>query len=183
LLELMGLDERAKLNMHIGGAYGDKKKTMERFLRQFEALPGRIRARMMLENDDKTFTAAETLEACEALGVPMVLDIHHHAVNHRGESIEKLWPRILATWEGRRVPPKVHASSPKSAADPRSHADYLHVPDLIRFFRAVAGMTPELDVMIEAKRKDGALFRLMEELAETDGVTVTGGASILFSTD
>lgn len=183
MLEQMGLDERAKLNVHIGGAYGDKNRTLERFLRHAETLPERIRSRLMLENDDKTFTAAETLAACEALGVPMVLDIHHHAVNPGGESVEDLWPRILATWEGKGVPPKVHASSPKSPSDPRGHADYLHVPDLVRFFRSVAGMTAELDVMIEAKMKDGALFRLMEELADVDGVTVTDGASILFSAD
>lgn len=183
MLEQMGLDERAKLNVHIGGAYGDKARTMERFLRQFEALPPRIRNRMMLENDDKTFNAAETLAACEKLGVPMVLDIHHHAVNREGESLTDLWPRIAATWEGKGVPPKIHASSPKSERDPRSHADYLHVPDLVDFFRIAARITPELDVMIEAKMKDGALFKLMEELADTDGVTVTGEASIRFAAD
>lgn len=178
MLEQMGLDERAKLNVHIGGAYGDKARTLERFFRQFAALPERIRSRMMLENDDKTFTAAETLDACEKLGVPMVLDIHHHAVNHLGEAAEALWPRILATWEGRGVPPKIHASSPRSAQDPRSHADEVHLPDLLGFLRSIAGITPELDVMIEAKRKDGALFKLMEQLAAADGVTVTGEASV-----
>lgn len=181
MLESMGLDERAKLNVHIGGAYGDKTRTMERFLRQFEALPERIRNRMMLENDDKTFTAAETLAACEALGVPMVLDIHHHAVNHGGESVAELWPRILATWEGQDVPPKIHASSPRSEQDPRSHADYVHVPDLVAFFREIAEMTPELDVMIEAKMKDGALFKLMEDLEGVEGAEKAGGASIRFS--
>jgi UV DNA damage endonuclease len=181
MLECMGLDERAKLNVHIGGAYGDKKRTMERFLRQFAALPERIRNRMMLENDDKTFTAAETLKACETLGVPMVLDIHHHAVNHGGESVAQLWPRILATWAGQAVPPKIHASSPRSEQDPRSHADYVRVSDLAAFFREVAEMTPELDVMIEAKMKDGALFKLMVDLEGVEGAERTGGASIRFT--
>lgn len=178
MLEMMGLDERAKLNVHIGGAYGDKVRTMERFLRQFDRLPERIRSRMMLENDDKTFNAAETLDACERLGVPMVLDIHHHAVNGGEQPVEQLWPRILATWGGQEVPPKIHASSPKSDSDPRSHADYLNVPELLDFLRGIADVTPELDVMIEAKMKDGALFRLMEELKDADGVTVTGEASV-----
>lgn len=183
MLEQMGLDERAALNVHIGGAYGNKDETMARFLRQFEALPERIRRRMMLENDDKTFHASETLHACEQLGVPMVLDIHHDAVNPGEASAIQLWPRILATWEGRNVPPKIHASSPRSERDVRSHADDLHVPDLLEFFRGIAAMTPELDVMIEAKKKDGALFKLMEDLADVDGVTITGEASIRFRSE
>lgn len=178
MLEQMGLDERAALNVHIGGAYGNKTRTMDRFLRQFELLPDRIRARMMLENDDKTFNAAETLDACEQLGVPMVLDIHHDAVNPGEATAKELWPRILATWEGRKVPPKIHASSPKNERDVRSHADDLHVPDLLEFLRGIAALTPELDVMIEAKRKDGALFKLLEDLADTDGVSITGESSV-----
>lgn len=181
MLEQMGLDERAALNVHIGGAYGDKARTMDRFLRQFEALPSRIRGRMMLENDDKTFNAEETLGACERLGVPMVLDIHHDAVNPGDTPALELWPRILATWSGRRVSPKIHASSPKSERDVRSHADDVRMPELLDFLRGIAAMTPELDVMIEAKRKDGALFKLMEDLEGADGVTITDGASIRLS--
>ena len=177
MLEHMGLDERAKCNIHIGGSYKDKEKTMERFIRQFSAMPDRIQVRLTLENDDKTFNAAETLFACEQLKVPMVLDIHHHAVNSAGESAQELWPRIRETWDGQRVPPKIHASSPKSEKDPRGHADYLHTPDLLEFLRSVAADTPALDVMIEAKMKDGALFRLMEDLQKETNVEIVDQAS------
>lgn len=178
MLELMGLDERAKCNIHIGGSYKDKQKTMERFLHQFAELPGRIRARLTLENDDKTFNAAETLSACERLGVPMVLDIHHHAVNNEGEWAAELWPRIRDTWSHAAIPPKIHASSPRNDKDPRGHADYLHMPDLLDFMLAVRENTPELDVMIEAKMKDSALFQLMNDLAEVSSVEKVDDASV-----
>jgi UV DNA damage endonuclease len=177
MLEVMGLDERAKLNIHIGGSYGDKAKAMDRFLRQFQALAPRIRSRITLENDDKTFNAKETLEACEKLGVPMVLDIHHHAVNNEGENAVELWPRIMETWSA-DLPPKIHVSSPKSEKDPRGHADYLNPGEVAAFLKAVAPFTSKLDVMIEAKMKDAALFQFMDELKNVEGVKPLDQASV-----
>lgn len=180
MLEMMGLDARALCNLHIGGSYGNKAKTLERFMRQFAALPAGIRERLTLENDDKTFTALETLEACERLGVPMVLDLHHHGLNNGGEEIGELWPRIERTWQGRALPPKIHVSSPKSDKDPRGHADYVELSDLLRFLRRIAGQTEALDVMIEAKMKDAALFRLVGELKQCDGTEAVDEGTIKF---
>jgi len=166
MLEAMGLDRRAKCNIHIGGAYGNKSKAFSRFIENALRLPSRILERLTLENDDKTFTALETLEACEKLGVPMVLDVHHHDINPGGETVEALWPRIMATWANESIPPKIHMSSPKSEKDPRGHADYVQTGRLLEFLRMAARLgTEKLDVMLEAKLKDEALFKLMEELA------------------
>lgn len=187
MLERMGLDERYKCNIHIGGAYGDKASAYERFIRQFNDLPDRIRRRITLENDDKTFNTKETLEACKAVGVPMVLDIHHHAVNNDGESASELWSEIQETWALEKVRtksddellvPKIHVSSPKSASDPRGHADYVNADDFFAFVSSIAAQTPRLDVMIEAKRKDDALFRLVQDLTSRPGVRQMNGAAV-----
>lgn len=188
MLEAMGMDESATCNIHIGGTYGNKAAARERFVRHFGELNDAIKRRLTLENDDKTFNARETLEVCEELGVPMVLDLHHHQVNNEGESAEELWPRILATWEGRReqaradgkqeaLPPKIHISSPKNEKDVRSHADYIDIVPLMRFLRAIAPVTSRLDMMLEAKMKDEALLRLMEEMKEQDDVRIASQAS------
>ncbi|MFC4777964.1 UV DNA damage repair endonuclease UvsE [Paenibacillus sp. GCM10023252] len=203
MLEAMELNELTKCNIHIGGAYGDKGASAERFIQQFGALAPRYRNRITLENDDKTFTARETLGVAEASAVPMVLDIHHHAVNDGGDGEavlhEELWPRVLNTWQQdadklsgltgvtvaeiqRQLPPKIHASSPKSDKDPRGHAEFLELEPLLRFLRGVVGSTPRLDCMLEAKSKDEALMRLMLELrgmeARGEGVRVIDGATI-----
>jgi UV DNA damage endonuclease len=215
MLERMGLDDRYKCNIHVGGTYGDKPKAFDRFVRHFAALPERIRRRITLENDDKTFTAKETLEACRAVGVPMVLDIHHHAVNNEGEPIEALWQDILGTWSAEKdrraaargaaaseagegaasggggvavavapaaedelLAPKIHVSSPKSESDPRGHADYVDADAFYAFAKGIAPSTPRLDVMIEAKRKDDALFRLVRDVAAMPGVRRIDGASV-----
>lgn len=182
MLDTMGLGEEAKCNIHIGGIYGDKDKAGKRFIEQFLALPELIRRRITLENDDKTFNALETLAIAERAEVPMVLDIHHHEVNNNGEAALELWPRIAKTWEPAPIPPKIHVSSPKSAKDPRSHADFVDAEPLFRFLTAIAPGTPRLDIMIEAKMKDEALFRLAEDLKKRPGVSMLSQASLEIET-
>lgn len=178
MFEAMGLDERAKLVMHLGGSYGNKDKSRQRFLDQYPQVAERVRPRLTLENDDKTFTALETLEVCEELGLPMVLDIHHHLVNNNGETLEELWPRIAKLWEGTDLPPKIHVSSPKSENDIRSHAEYVDPDHLLPFLHIAKESSPKLDVMIEAKGKDTALFRLMEELPGKEGIEQVDQATL-----
>ncbi|WP_127580202.1 UV DNA damage repair endonuclease UvsE [Paenibacillus koleovorans] len=183
MLEEMGLDERAKCNIHIGGAYGNKETAAARFVDSFKRMTPRIQRRMTLENDDKTFTARETLEVCEQLGdvpVPMVLDIHHHQVNTGGDLLdEELWTRICRTWANQRIPPKIHASSPKSEKDPRGHADYVNADQVLTFLQLASQTgTPKLDVMLEAKMKDGALFRLMDDLRQKEGLRLLDQATV-----
>jgi UV DNA damage endonuclease len=178
MIDSMGLDHRTKCNIHMGGSYNDKVVSTRRFIHQFESMSDRIRSYITLENDDKTFNASETLLTCEIVQTPMVLDIHHHAVNNNGESAASLWPRIQKTWEQQDIPPKIHISSPKSELTPRSHADYIHLPDVLPFLYAITADTPELDVMIEAKMKDSALFRLMEQLRAEEGIEQVDDATV-----
>jgi UV DNA damage endonuclease len=179
MLDLMGLDERAKCNIHIGGAYGNKEAAMNRFVTNFEQMDAHIGSHITLENDDKTFTAVETLGVCERLNVPMVLDVHHHQVNSGGDELDiELWKRIARTWEGQRVPPKIHVSSPKSEKDPRGHSDYVEEEPLLRFLRMIQEVTPNLDVMLEAKMKDAALLRLMDKLQKLDDIRLVDQTTI-----
>ncbi|MCL6457265.1 MAG: UV DNA damage repair endonuclease UvsE [Gorillibacterium sp.] len=197
MLTAMGLDERAKCNIHIGGTYGDKPAALARFRERFPELKPEVRHRLTLENDDKTYTARETLDFAEEIGVPMVLDIHHHQINPGLDGPpEELWTRIRHTWErnevdmlsrdphmqasqpGELLPPKVHSSSPRNEQNRRAHADYVEPEPLFSFLRAIAAETPRLDVMIEAKQKDGALFALMKDLSDLPEVRRIDGATI-----
>jgi UV DNA damage endonuclease len=193
MLEAMGLDQRATNNIHVGGSYGDKNVSGRRFIEQFRTIEPRITERLTLENDDKTFTAAETLRIAEEVGVPMVLDIHHDAVNPSSEQASELWPRIRMTWDRfswnvkhagtpQRLPPKLHASSPKSSTDPRGHADHIDLGPLLKFLYEIAPSTPAIDVMIEAKRKDEALLKLMDDfraIEAADGlIRIIDGGSV-----
>ena len=175
LLEGMGLDETHIVNIHIGGVYGDKATAIERLHEQLPKVPDRIRARLTFENDDKTYTLEETLAVCERAGQPMMLDLHHDACNPSASAPLEYLPRIVATWGER--PMKIHVSSPKSDKDFRAHADDVEPGPVADFLKGCreAGLE-RVDVMVEAKRKDLACFRLAEDLAAIRGVKRIEGA-------
>jgi len=178
----MGFTDEVKLNIHMGGAYSDKESAFQRFLQHWKMLRSDIQRRITLENDDKTFTVQETLNCAKHVGVPMVLDIHHHRCNPGTVSeLAPVLPDVFSSWSGTGLPPKIHASSPKGLENGtalRSHADLLAVADILPFLKVARNYTDELDVMIEAKSKDLALKSLMKALAAEPAVTVVDGATI-----
>lgn len=171
LFEGMGLDEAYKLVLHIGGVYKDKKTSTEKFRENFDRLPDRIKKRIILENDDKSYAAAEVLEICQSARIPMVLDVHHLQCNNQGESLIELWPEILDTWNKERFRPKIHFSSPKSCKEFRSHSEFIQEAEFYDFLCKVKTIDRDFDVMLEAKAKSNALLKLSEELSTMKRLT------------
>jgi UV DNA damage endonuclease len=178
MLEAMGLDQEAVINIHIGGAYGDKPGTLERFHENLRKLPLHIKKRMTLENDDKTYTSDETLATCQKEDVPLVFDYHHHMANLGEMPLEELLPLGFATWKRIGMRPKIHISSPKSEKTYRSHADYVDVEFIKPLIEILRGIGQDVDFMIEAKRKDQAALALVEDLSKIRGVKRVGGATL-----
>ncbi|GLB59102.1 UV DNA damage repair endonuclease UvsE [Cytobacillus sp. NCCP-133] len=178
MFEAMGAEKKSVTNIHIGGAYGDKFTTIERFHENLKMLPSHIKEQMTLENDDKTYNTDETLLACQQENIPLVFDYHHHMANLGTRPLEELLPEIFQTWEKTSMKPKIHISSPKSEKAFRSHADYVDpefirpLLDLLKFFNR------DIDFMIEAKAKDKAALKLTEEISSIRGVKRIGGAEI-----
>ncbi len=163
IIEAMKLGEEVKLVMHAGGKYEDKKLALTRFKTQFKELPAGIRNRIVIENDDRCYNAAEVLHLAQELSIPMVMDIHHHQILNQGEEISELIPEIFLTWKG--ALPKIHISSPKGPDDPRTHADFIEVDRAMDFLNIARSSRQDFDLMIEAKQKDLALFKLGKDLA------------------
>ncbi|MCY9669737.1 UV DNA damage repair endonuclease UvsE [Paenibacillus alginolyticus] len=175
ILDGMGLDESAIINIHVGGVYGDKDTATERLFTKISEVPEQAMRRLTFENDDKTYTLEETLAVSKRLQRPCMLDLHHDWCNPSASSPIELLPDIAKTWGD--IPMKIHVSSPKDAKEFRSHSDYIEPDQLIPFLKSCkeAGL-PRIDVMIEAKMKDLALFRLAEQLGKIRGVKrVDGG--------
>ncbi|WP_432401323.1 UV DNA damage repair endonuclease UvsE [Wukongibacter sp. M2B1] len=178
IFEGMGLDKSAKLVLHIGGSYKDKKRSIERFIKNFIKLPEHLREIITLENDDKTYTAKEVLEICQQVKAPMVLDIHHHWCNNNGEDLSEYLERIFETWNYEDVPPKIHVSSPKDEKKFRNHADNIDLDSFTEFLEKAKKINRDFDVMIEAKNKDVALFNLIDDLKNVPNIDVLDQASI-----
>lgn len=153
-----------KMVLHIGSAEGGKEKAMERFITNFKAFPKEITSKLILENDDKTFTAKEVLHICKTVEAPMVLDIHHHACNNEGEDLVQIIEEFLSTWDKEILPPKIHISTPRDGEKDKKHADYIYAEDFVRFIESCRVFNRDIDIMIEAKQKDLALYKLVEDV-------------------
>ena len=178
MLKAMSATDSGLINIHIGGAYGDKNKALTRFHQNLKHLPNEIKKLMTLENDDKTYDVEETLLTCEKDNVPMVLDYHHHVANQTDNDLALYLHRIFETWNNFHMIPKVHISSPKSDQAFRSHADFISLEFILPFLKMAKELNQDFDIMIEAKQKNLALHRLIEEIAAIRGVKRTSGSSI-----
>jgi len=141
-------------------------------------LPPAIKDRLIIENDDKSYTARDVLELCRSVAAPMVLDVHHHFCCNDGGDLAALWPDIAATWRGGI--PKIHMSSPKDGTNIRAHADYIHADEFIAFLNLAKNQDKDFDVMLEAKQKDLAVYKLMNDLTVSGGVLAIDKASITY---
>jgi UV DNA damage endonuclease len=147
------------INIHAGGAYGDKARALERFVKSLARLSRTARQLLAVENDDKTYTPADLLPICKAEGVPLVYDVHHHRCNPDGMSVEQATKKALATWNRE---PLFHISSPIEGWDgpnPERHHDFIDVKDFPEFWRR-----KRITVEVEAKAKELAVEKLLREL-------------------
>ncbi len=158
------------LTLHVGGAYGDKPAAMDRFAQNLARVSERVRSRLIIENDDKTFTLREVVELAERTGLPVVVDLFHHQCNPSGatwdEGLPELRERAVATWGGRV--PKMHLSSRREGSW-TSHADHVEPADLQALVDLMAAVPPAdapFDLMLEAKAKELALLALRDAVAE-----------------
>ena len=147
------------INIHGGGAYGDKRTALERFARNLNLLSPRARTRLTLENDDKTYTPADLLTLCLAEGVPLVYDAHHHRCLPDGLTVEAATAAARTTWQRE---PLFHLSSPLEGwqgPKPERHHDYIDPQDF-----PAAWLGWPVTVEIEAKAKELAIAKLQADL-------------------
>lgn len=151
--------------LHIGSSAFGIEKSITRFINNFKKLDEESKNMIILENDDKVFKIEDVLKICKTLNIPMVLDYHHYKCN-KVEPLEQHIKEIIKTWKGKT--PKMHISSKKNNKEFRSHHDYIDINDFIELINILKTQTKNIDIMIEAKQKDMALFKLIRELKYKD---------------
>ncbi len=147
------------INIHAGGAYGDKAAALERFAKALARLSGTARKLLTVENDDKIYTPTDLFPICMAEGVPLVYDVHHHRCNPDDVSVEQATRKALATWDRE---PLFHISRPIEGWDglkPERHHDFIDVKDFPECWRR-----KRITVEVEAKAKEIAVKKLLTEL-------------------
>ncbi|HIJ08277.1 TPA: UV DNA damage repair endonuclease UvsE [Candidatus Bathyarchaeota archaeon] len=166
VLDLMKLDTSAKIQIHVGGAYGDKKKSIERFVTRYRTLDESILRRLVIENDDKLFDVDDCLEISAQTKIPVLFDFFHHTVNHRTFPGKNHFELIVKTWNRDSDGlPMVDYSSKKNSGRATSHADSINAEDFARFLRITEPF--DIDVMLEIKDKERSAIQA-SKLAMTD---------------
>ncbi|KAK5112142.1 UV-damage endonuclease [Meristemomyces frigidus] len=156
-------DKDAVMILHMGGIFEGKAETIARFKEEYVKLPQSVKNRLVLENDDMGWSVHDILPVCEELNIPMVLDYHHHNIVFDPEQIREgtkdvidLYPRITATWTRKGITQKMHYSEPTPPAITKTQRRK-HNPRVA----TLPPCAPDMDLMIEAKDKEQAVFELM----------------------
>lgn len=156
VLERMGVGADGVIIVHGGGLYGNKDATLSRIKQTVLDLPSNVRNRLVLENDELCYTAEDLLPLCEELKIPLVFDYHHDILNPSSIPPRAIIERTNAVFSYRGIRPKQHLSEPRpgavTLAEKRAHANRCQnlPPDL----------PVDMDLMIEAKDKEQAVFQL-----------------------
>lgn len=168
IFDLMGFPRNHfnKINIHIGGTYGDKEATMARFCENFKSMLSEgTQSRLTIENDDRPngYTVEDLYSGVyQRTGIPIVLDLFHHQLNPGNLTEREAIEMALSTWKAEETP-IIHISSSKRDHDDASaaivaHSEYIHrsLPDLPR----------DVDIMVEAKKTELAAIDLMKKHME-----------------
>ena len=161
---LKALDiENKIIILHIGSSVLGKENSIKRFINNFNKLPDYLKDCIAIENDDKIYNIKDCLNLCNKLNIPMILDYHHHICNNDNLNIDDYLKDIFSTW---KTTPKIHFSSPKNKTKKefRSHNDYIDINDFINFLEKIKPLKIDIDIMLECKQKDEALFKLVRLL-------------------
>lgn len=165
ILDRIGVVDDAVMVIHGGGSYGDKKATMARWIDQFHQLPVTVQKKIVIENCERQYNWKNVLHLSHNVKRPVIFDTHHHncyslVVNEQPDPSTFIHD-IVDTWRQANQTPKFHIS--EQAPDKRigAHSDFVEsIPAYL--LNLVDNDCLNIDIMIEAKRKEQAVLKLYE---------------------
>ncbi|GGF54174.1 UV DNA damage endonuclease [Paracoccus acridae] len=114
MLDRMGMGPEGVLVTHVGGVYYDREASRARWIEGYNQCPDHVRRRLVLENDDIRFSAADVLWIHDRCGVPLIFDYQHFwCLNPEGLALRPTLERFVRSWP-QGVRPKIHFSSPRT---------------------------------------------------------------------
>lgn len=153
IMDMMGLSTTPynKINIHVGGVYGDKLSALQRWCDNFHLLDKNTKSRLSVENDDKisAYTVKDLMFIHEQTDVPIVFDYHHHTCHSDGMTHQEALSLATSTWSN-NITPIVHVSEPRDEKNFRAHHDYV--------LTEIDTYGYDVDIMMEAKAKELAVL-------------------------
>ncbi len=162
VLDLLGLDQTAKVQIHIGGVYGDKLGSMKRFIQNYKQLDKKTKKRLVVENDDRSYSLKDCLKIHQEIGISIVFDVFHHECLNNQESVLKAVKQAQATWQKKDGLLMVDYSSAKQKGRRCSHAEKIDLK-LFKFFLSEIKRI-DCDIMLEIKDKEKSALKAVTVL-------------------
>jgi UV DNA damage endonuclease len=158
IMDMIGLPASpfAKINIHVGGVYGNKQEALQRFCDNFLLLDENTKKRLTAENDDNpnSYNVQDLMFIHKTIGIPIVFDYHHHMCYNDGVPTEESLLLALSTWP-KDITPIVHISEPRDSKNIRAHHDYIE--------NKVNTYNQNVDLMFESKQKELSVLKYREK--------------------
>lgn len=163
VLDLLRLDLTAKIQIHVGGVYGDKARSMERFIARYKTLPEKIKDRLVIENDERLYSIADCMEIYKHVSVPVLFDSFHFSCNNSGERMRDALRAAGGTWTDRDGIPMVDYSSQQKWKRPGAHAQSIDMRNFSQFLKETEGL--DFDIMLEIKDKEKSAMKAIKAIS------------------
>jgi len=164
ILDLLGADTTAKIQIHVGGVYGDKNGSIRRFVSRYNELPERVRRRLVIENDERLYSVRDCLSIHEKTHIPVVFDAFHFRCNPEGEGIRETFLKLCSTWSDRDGLPIIDYSTQEPMKRMGTHAQSIHLRDFRAFLEETKGF--DFDIMCEIKDKEKSALKARRVLKQ-----------------
>lgn len=164
-LDSLKLDYTHKIVLHIGGAYNNKETSKGQFMNNFNKLSDSAKRRLIIENDDRSFTIEDVLEVASKLSIPAVFDNLHHKLNPSiGSEISEILRLVESTWKSWDGNMKLHYSDQSDIKKGGAHSEYVYTDNFLNYFDKVKAFNP--DIMLEVKDKDISAIKCVNLITE-----------------
>jgi UV DNA damage endonuclease len=159
ILDLMGLDTSAKIQLHVGGVYRDYSQSIKRFIDRFKSLDSSIKRRLVIENDDKSYSVQDCLQIHNKTNIPILFDYFHHSLKNNNEPLVKILEECKKTWNPHDGIPMVDYSSSGFKNSKGAHAEHLNLSDFKYFLQQ--SNPYDFDLMLEIKDKERSALKAL----------------------
>ncbi len=164
LLVALKTQKNAKIQIHIGGGYGNKKEAVKRFIKNYKKLPIEIKERLVIENDDRIFNLKDCLIINNETGIPIVADYFHHSINNCGEVFEDIFKKVADTWDKEDKPIMIDYSSQEKGGRKGTHSKSIDLSDFSKFMEQLKLPKTNMDIMLEIKDKEKSALKALDFL-------------------
>ena len=162
LLDLMTLDYSAKVQIHIGGVYGDKEKSKKQFISNYKTLlSANIKKRLVIENDDHLYNLKDCIEIHEYIGIPILFDVFHHICFDNNLPLHIALQISNNTWNHSKDGiMMIDYSNQELNQRKGKHSHTLDIKQFEKFILSVSNL--DFDIILEIKDKEKSAKKAIE---------------------